>query len=294
MSEQRRPERGVALFAAIWLAMIVAALSLGASRESRVFVRVADNETAALDARLLAEAGVTRTALALAAQAAGESVPMTGSERLPGPATTVQGGAARWLDGSQPLRVDGAPYAWAHRGALVRVRAQAEAGKLDLNQGDGALLEALLAEAGVDDPRAARAAIERVRAPAGGVGRLSWRLQARPFNSVAELAAQPGITPRAYRRLAPWLTVWSGLARPDPLTAPEPVFAVLPLTRDARQRLRARRQAPSEPLTLTQPAHFTIIAEAEGPGGASAVAEALVEIAPRGPRRVRFIDRRTR
>ena len=133
----------------------------------------------------------------------------------------------RWL-------ADGRAYEWAFAGAQVTVRVRDEQGKVDLNQADPALLAALLQRTGLAADAATRlaGAIVDWRDPdsltqaAGGAEDADYAAAGRPygakdapFDTVAEVEQVLGMTPAIYARVAPFLTVYSGNARPLPAAA---------------------------------------------------------------------------
>ncbi len=148
-------------------------------------------------------------------------------------------------------RPDGRSYHWRYGDADVEVQMTDESGKVDLNQADAPLLAALIqrvasAEGGarMDPSQAARlaAAIIDWRDPdpltqAAGGGEdadyasagLPYGAKDADFESVAELEQVIGFTPQLYARLEPYLTVYSGRARPDAAYAAGPVLDALGL-----------------------------------------------------------------
>ena len=133
----------------------------------------------------------------------------------------------RWL-------ADGRAYPWPFAGALVTVRIRDEQGKVDLNQADPTLLAALFTRLGVDQDAATQlaGAIVDWRDPdslsqaSGGAEDAQYAEAGRPygakdapFDTVAEVEQVLGMTPAIYARAAPFLTVYSGNARPAPAAA---------------------------------------------------------------------------
>ncbi len=141
----------------------------------------------------------------------------------------------RWLP-------DGRTYRWPFADARVDIRIVDEQGKIDLNNADADLIAALFRELGSDRDQAARLAAavmdwrdaDSLTQPSGGAedgdyadaGR-PYGAKDAPFESVAELQQVLGITPDLYARVAPHLTVYSGLARPDPAFASAQVLSAM-------------------------------------------------------------------
>lgn len=131
-------------------------------------------------------------------------------------------------------RLDGAPYIVVFEGVKVAVSVADEAGKVDLNGGDLALITGLFAAAGLDgtDAQTMAARVLDWREP-GKLKRLNGAKAADyraagldygprggPFQSVSELALVLGMTPDLYARLAPSVTVYSVFPAPQLQSAP--------------------------------------------------------------------------
>lgn len=236
--EARAParDRGIALFTAIWVGMAVSVVALGVARETRTSATIAHNEARAAEAAAAAEAGLVRLALALAAEAGGAGVALARDE-APGPGVVP-------LDGQAPIGLDGRGYALAIDGAEVRLSARAMAGRLDLNAADPALLAAAFDALEGARGRAIASAVLAHRA-AEAEGRLSWRLDDRPFDTVADLVTLGIATPAEHLRLAPLLTVEGETRAPVLAWAPEALLDALPIEAETRaQALRARDADP--------------------------------------------------
>ena len=153
---------------------------------------------------------------------------------------------------------DGRLYRWTYGGVLVDIRIQDETGKVDLNMADQTLLAALIRAVSPNDPIA-----DRAQAIAGAI--IDWRdgdnlvtlgggaeegeydaaglpyhPQNAPFETVSQLGLVLGISPSLYRRLKPYVTVYSGTAQPDSQYSPAPVLTALGL--NARTVLAQRQQ----------------------------------------------------
>ena len=113
---------------------------------------------------------------------------------------------------------------WPFGDGMVRTRVQYEIGKLDLNVGSPLLWRKLLVGTGLTAEAADRLtdAVEdfkdadNLKRPNGAeaadyaAAGLKYGPKNAPFASVAELQQVFGMTPDLYRRLAPYVTVYSG------------------------------------------------------------------------------------
>ena len=276
-------ERGIALFAAVWLALIISVLALGTTRETRAVANIAANEVEAAKARLAAESGVAWMALALAVEARGLSLPRDGASLRHGSVLRNGGSVtAVPLNATSSLRLDDRPR--------VYISAQAEAGRYDLNTGDPALLVPLLLRAGAANPQAVATDILVARARDGRTRGLSWRLAPEEFERVSDLAKLGSISIPLYQRLAPLVTTTSERADPDPLTAPDEIFRILPLDERERETIAAARVGMAPPWRPQDSEAVTITARAEGGEGAAASVSALVLIDPNGARPVSLLS----
>ncbi|WP_305806205.1 type II secretion system protein GspK [Stenotrophomonas sp. YIM B06876] len=157
--------------------------------------------------------------------------------------------------GQPPWQPDGRRYRWRFDGRQVDLRIVDEAGKVDLNLADAALLEGLLQAVGSDPARARQLAgaivdwrdRDELRQPVGGAesadyaaAGLPYGAKNLPFESHAELQRLLGMDAALYAQLAPLVTVFGG-ARPDPRFAPAPVLTAMGL--DAALLLAQREAA---------------------------------------------------
>ncbi|MGV8960533.1 MAG: general secretion pathway protein GspK [Stenotrophomonas sp.] len=138
---------------------------------------------------------------------------------------------------------DGRRHRWQFDGRQVELRIVDEAGKVDLNQADAALLAAVLQAVGSDPARAQQLAgaivdwrdRDDLRQPVGGAesadyaaAGLPFGAKNMPFESSAELQRLLGMDAALYAQLAPLVTVFGG-SRPDPRFAPAPVLTAMGL-----------------------------------------------------------------
>lgn len=152
-------------------------------------------------------------------------------------------------------RADGRGYRWRYADAELRIAIVDESGKVDLNRADAALLGRLILAVGGEPGSADRIAAaivdwrdtDALSQPAGGgedpdyaAAGLPYGAKDAPFETVAEVEQVLGMTPALFARLAPYLTLYSGVARPDPRFAQGPVLTALGL--DAAAATAQRQQ----------------------------------------------------
>ncbi len=257
-------ERGVALLVAVASAALLAGLALAISGESRTAVRIAANERAAAAARAAAEGAIAAAALDLARAAVGR----------PARRAWAQGGALR------SLRADGRPHRAEILGAEVALRLFAEPGLIDVGLANPALLGGLLRRIGVPEREATSAELALAAAQEAHRSRgMSLRLSRRVFDSLDAFAARVGLSAATVREARPYLTVASGRRAPDPVLAPEPVYAVLPLSREARIAFAPDRSDGGVDWTATRLA-VTLHASARLGDGTEAHAAATLLVDP--------------
>lgn len=211
----------MALLLVIWVLALLSLLAAGltvAARSEAVLVR---NREQSAQAQALAEAGVSLAILGLL-----EIDP-----------------AAQW-------RADGEERHFAVGGGRLGVVVQDEGGKIDINQADEILLSGLFAE--FVEARTATDLASAIVAT-----RMRRRSEATPaaspsppfFATVDQVREVPGINPLLFEQIAPFLTVYSGLSRINPHTAPRHVLLALPGVGPAEvDRLLAMRRGEATPL----------------------------------------------
>jgi general secretion pathway protein K len=207
----RARHRGVALLLVLWLVALLAA-TVGAFALSA--------RTEQLQGQVLARGLETREAARAGVEYAVSRLAATDPQR-------------RWIP-------DGRDYRWRFGDAEVTLRIVDEQGKVDLDMADAGLISALLREVGADPRDAVRIAgaivdwrdADALTQPGGGAEAPDYAAAGRdygpanvPFESVAEVEQVLGVTPALYARFAPFVTVYSGRAVPDPAYAPAPVRA---------------------------------------------------------------------
>ncbi|WP_456954749.1 general secretion pathway protein GspK [Lysobacter sp. HA35] len=145
-------------------------------------------------------------------------------------------------DPRQQWRPDGRAYKWAFEGADVEIRIVDEDAKVDLNHADPPLLVGLFTAVGIDRQRAEKLAsavidwrdADQLTQPSGGAEDPDYASAGRDygakdadFESTAELLQVLGFTGDDFRRLAPYVTVFSGRGRPEPAFAAAPVLTAM-------------------------------------------------------------------
>ena len=145
-------------------------------------------------------------------------------------------------DPRRQWRPDGRAYHWSFGDADVEVRIVDEDGKVDLNHAEAPLLTGLMTAVGIERPRAEKLAgaiidwrdPDPMTQPSGGAEDGDYSAADRPygakdadFESPAELLQVLGFTADDYRRLAPYVTVFSGRVQPEAAYAGAPVLTAM-------------------------------------------------------------------
>lgn len=265
-AEANAGNRGLALLTVTALLLVLTVLAIGLTRETRLIIRVAGGAVASAQAEAAAEGGEIWAALLLAADRRGTVRP-----EIDVGGTGIEASAS------------GRDTFWAGRigGADVRVRVEAERGKLDLLAAPPGEIRRLLRAAGISGAGAiADHVVARRRAPEAGLG---WRLGGRSVNDLEEVAAALRLDAAQFAQLRTVATIGNGLPTPDPLVAPDAVFRALDLTDDARRLLRREREKRTGPATRDAlPAGFTLITLASTSTGVTARRVRMVQIEPDG------------
>ena len=227
-------QSGFALIVVLWAAALLSVIAASFALSMREETRLAENLMARARAEAVADAGIRRGILALLAD-------------RPGPGREG----------------DGLLYEVPFAGGSMRIRMVSENGKIDLNGAPEGLIHGLLQSlvgsgALADAGQAARVADAILDWRDGDHWVRTWGaedqtyaaknapLGARdgPFLSVAELNLVHGVDARVFAQLAPWVTVYSGSAQVDPMTAPRTVLLAIPgLDRDGVDDFIAMRNA---------------------------------------------------
>ena len=219
--------RGVALLLVLWLLVLMTGVVSAFALTARVEGLQGRWQERSVAARLAAESGIELAAIRLAATDP----------------------ARRW-------RADGRRYDFAFEGWRVQVQVQDESGKVDLNAATPGIMSGLLVALGEDEQSAARltAAIndwhddDDLLSAGGGAedGQyaaegLPYGAKDRPFELASELRLVLGVSPALYARMAPHVTVYSGMSRPDATYASAPVLRALGLDAARVAQVEAER-----------------------------------------------------
>jgi general secretion pathway protein K len=203
------------------------------------------------------------------------------------------GGDSRWVP-------DGRANDFSFAGHRLRVRVVDESAKVDLNVAAPDLLVGLLQAVDVDLERARRlsGAIQDWRdgddllnAEGGAedpqyvAAKLPYGAKDRPFETLSELRLVLGMDPALFAKLRPHLTVYSGLARPNPAFASKQVLEALGLNEEqVAQTLGQREPAPPGAEAATTPTvaqgtgTYSISSLATRPDGTRVQVQAAIRI----------------
>ena len=161
-------------------------------------------------------------------------------------------GDSRWVP-------DGRAIDFGFAGHQLQVRVVDESAKLDLNVAPPELIVGLLQALGVDfeRARALSGAIQDWRDgddllnPEGGAedpqyaaAKRPYGAKDRPFETLSELRLVLGMDPALFEKLRPHVTVFSGLARPSPNFASQPVLEALGMDPQQAARVVQQRDLP--------------------------------------------------
>ena len=225
----KRNQRGVALLLVMWACTLLAILLGGYAALAHTEGLQASYQFQQTRAHYAAEAGLMRAIYAVQAPNNND----------------------RWV-------TDGRIYPFAYDGAKVGVSVISESGKVDLNAASPDVLTNLFVNAGVDPTRASTLAQNIVnwrsfpmtpqqtsqRAAAYTAAGRDYGPRNGPFASVEEVQMVLGMDPALYELIAPYVTIWSGRASPDPNTAPLLALASVPgMNLQQAQAIIAARQA---------------------------------------------------
>lgn len=272
-------QRGIALVMVIWAMALLTVLASNFTATGRTETRLAANQVEAARAQAVADAGVYR-----AIQGLLEADPVLA-----------------W-------HAREAPYGFALGGAQARLQIIDEGGKIDLNVGSDELLRGLLLQA-VTDEATVNELLDAIADFRDGdnlrrlhgaededylAADLPFDAKDAPFEAVEELLQVKGMTFDRYRKIAPYLTVFSGEFQVNMNTAPRPVLAAIPGIDEAGVEALLALRGLSEDDQLDQletappeifdflvefgPLVYTIRSEGRTPGGGVFLREAVVRL----------------
>jgi general secretion pathway protein K len=256
MSATDRRQRGLALIVVLWTVVLVALLASQLVGRTTEDLRLARNLGERSVLQVAADGGV-RHAIAL---------------------------LARGEDGSLATG-DGLRMTLGN--TAVRVQADLEGGRVDLNAAPAELLEALILALGFAEPDA-REGAELIASFRDGLSSGRGR-EARPFQMPIELTQVPGLSPEIWQRMLPYLTTFTGERLPLATTGLKPVRRALALLESGESTPStsgplwigaAYRAEPAGAGTIPPERIVRITAEATDPGGARFIRSAIVTIHP--------------
>ena len=200
------------------------------------------------------------------------------------------------LDPAQRWIPDGRANQFDFEGHRVQVRVVDEGGKIDLNFATPELLVGLLTAVGVEQGRARslsgaiqdwRDEDELVNLEGGaedpqyGAAKLPYGAKDRPFEALSELRLVLGMDAALYQKLQPYVTLFSGQARPDPAYAAAPVLQALGMTPEQVTQAMDQRQAntqPGTPLAAPGSGTYSISSRAARPDGTRVQVQAAIRM----------------
>lgn len=271
--QPRGGERGIALLLVIWTLALLSAIAVAVTADGRSSRRIAQNVEQAARDRALAEGG-------------------------------LHWGIAQLLDGEAQRRLplDGRVQTVELDDGRVQVAVEAETGKFDINISPPIVLQNLLLQAGATPTEARRVAVE-----ADTYRKLNrtepGRLHRPAFLETLDLRRVTSLDEALYRRILPFITVYSGTPRLDPAVSPRQVLMAVPglSERGVDMLLLARQQTTNVPapqvygavsdyLGPSRPVIFTIRSTVQTGTSPLVSGSAIVEISGRPNMPIRFHD----
>ena len=276
---RKKTDRGIALLLVLWMLVIligiIGVFALIASTEKRQGKLLARG----LQAHYAAEGGVEVAVLRL-----------TNADPL-----------LQWVP-------DGRVYQYAVDKSQIKIRIVDESGKVDINVAGTDVITPLLVAVGVDLQQAQTIASAMIDwrdqddllSMPGGAEDPQYASLGRPygakdaaFQSISELQQVLGMTPELYAKLKPLITIYSGLARPNPSFAPPEVLAALGLQAPQIAQLLAERNAwqpgmpvftlpDGNPLATSGTGTYSISSVAIEPDGSRAEITATLRLGTNG------------
>ncbi|MGH8051320.1 MAG: general secretion pathway protein GspK [Arenimonas sp.] len=190
----------------------------------------------------------------------------------------------------------------------IEIRTVDESGKVDINVAGADVIYSLLLAVGADAQKAQTisSAIMDWRDPddlltlPGGAEDDQYEAADRPYGSkdgafqtIAELQQVLGMTPELFAKLQPFITIYSGLARPNPSFAAPEVLAALGLQAPQIAQLLAQREAwqpgmpvftlpDGNPLATSGTGTYSISSLAIEPDGSRAEITAILRVGSNG------------
>jgi len=193
MNKRAMPrQRGFALIVVLWIAVLLALISVAVNSLSRSDVSLATNMDGALRAELAADSALETAIFALAQRQ------------------------------DQTWKTDGSLYYWRISRAEVRVSVTNELLRTDLNRAPLAVLQQMFVRAGFSVPDATALAqmVEQFRKDTTPIQRTTLTAEQRvrageyTFGLTEEISVVPGLDKAVAQRIQPFATVYSGLQQP--------------------------------------------------------------------------------
>ncbi len=219
---------GIALVLVLWVLTLLTVMAVGLTAAQRSETALTENQIDDARFRAVADAAIAYAMYSFLLPA--DLLP----EQMPEQIGDESGAAAAWVP-------NGAPRNWAFGGMRVEIAVFNEQSRINLNEAQTDLLQALMIAMGVSDDQAVAIAdaiadwrdgddLRLLNGAEDGDYADSGRVvgaKDEPFTAVEELQQVLGITPALYRLLRPSLTVDSQGARVDEAFATAPVLAAL-------------------------------------------------------------------
>jgi len=263
-----RAQRGAALLLVLWLVIllvgIISVFALGARTEN-------------LEGRTLARSAAARYAAEAGIEVA--------AYHLQNP-----DGDARWVPDGRSVE-----FNWG--GERLRVRVVDESAKVDLNIASPELLSGLMQALGVDFERSRQLAgaiadwrdgDDLLNAEGGAedpqyaAAKLPYGAKDRPFETLSELRLVLGMDPALFEKMRPYVTLYSGLARPSPAYAGKPVLQALGLNEDQVAQAIGQREGTAVgggvPITAQGSGTYSISSRATRPDGTRVQIQAAIRV----------------
>jgi len=282
-----RRERGVALVLVIWVTVLITVIAAAFIVERRTDTMVIGNSLSIARAEALADAGVQRAVFEI----------------------------YRNDNSPDAWKRDGSRYAMEMDGVPVSVEIRDESAKIDINTGQDQLIRGLLVASGLSDDEANHVldAIldwrdpDDLKRPNGAeepdykAAGLPYKPANGPFKAIEELQLVLGMRPELYRRIAPFITVYSRSPSVNPQLAAREVLLSIPgVTPEVADDYIARREAarasgqPLPPFPVaTMVSGFTMVAsirsEARLDDGTTFAREAVAILRPAPRKPVTFL-----
>ena len=284
----RTNQRGVALVLVMWVAVLLTVIAGSFIVERRTEMLVVSNSVSMARAEAIADAGVQRAVFEI----------------------------YRNDNSPDAWKRDGTRYSMTFENTPVTVEIRDESAKIDINTAYEPLLRGLLVSSGLPDDEASRVLdaildwrdpddLKRpngAEAPDYNAAGLLYKPANGPFQAIEELQLVLGMRPEIYRRVAPFITVYSRAPGVNTQLASREVLLSLPgATTEAVDEYLARREAaraagqplPVFPTQLPGPAGFTMVAsiraQTQLEDGTAFVREAVAILRPAPRRPVTFL-----